>query len=185
MKSFSNLLTTFLVLTVVPSFSIASAPLPKIQNCKIGHENLFPSVLKSSKQSLSKVIADLNSFNEKESLSFLDRLSFEFASKTLSCIEKHFSAVTYLCDTTSSPNHIASTDWFWGKEVILYPRFWSQSLPAKRSSIIHEIAHKCLAIDGASSYEKPRSKLFLSWSLFADTYGYWVEHGFCNPKEDC
>lgn len=81
-----------------------------------------------------------------------------------------------ICERT-----IAWANWVFARRIHICPGFWEKSYtPIEReSTLVHEATHACGTLDG------PREQLvdnfWVGWQDNAETYEWWIEHGFSLP----
>lgn len=177
-------LPIFLILLLAINF--AEANTYELQRCDRAKERQFPDIMKRSLKKTKLLKLEVQKERKTSKHSKLQDWQLKLAEKTLNCIYSKLSeAYVFECSQSENLNAIAETDWIWGKKIKLYKKFWQQTYPGKTATVIHELSHKCLNIDGANTHDKPSNKFFIPWSFYADTYAYWSIYGFCLPPDEC
>ena len=107
--------------------------------------------------------------------------------KVLACARRNMGKLTYKC-LDGYRKFSAQVNWILASEVKFAEGYFANLSPLKQASaLIHEHTHKCGTTDALylKENESPRGTKFVPWTMIAETYDYWTEHGFCVPNETC
>ncbi len=163
----------------------------KLTDCTPEQKKVLLDAFSLARTKLGPLKSKLSSaLGEKHGSKTLGKL--KKAEKIVSRISSRLnSRVNLVCGTNaagckSTPN-AHSSSWPLDSKAEFCPGFFSKSEIGQAGILVHEISHIFGTDDakdfGASS--PPVDSKNKAWEDNAETYEYWVEHGFCVPEVDC
>lgn len=172
----------YLLLILIISNTYAQS---NFENCTV---NRIYDVLRNSRSALIEIAKFKEKLRDRISKEdeTLKKLGLINALNILKCSEKKLPKLNYIC-TNTYEEYEAQTWPVIGTEVKLSNGFFDRWDQLQISALIHESTHKCGTndLDYFSLINKPRSIGISHWSFIASTYSYWMNNGFCIPKDDC
>ncbi len=115
--------------------------------------------------------------------------SLRTAERTLACMVRKFPTLTISCRSMGVAGITLPVV---GRTLYINPgsilnRWAVEETNYAGAVIIHEASHKCGTTDAAyfRGEETPHWVGPIGWARIADTYEYWVKHGFCVPGRSC
>ena len=135
---------------------------------------------------VDRVTSSLEGRLARNDMSWSDWRKLQVSKIILNCARGKLGVLNYVCADNLPKGFAGYTVPVVTNKVYIDTNFFSyDSSPLRESLLVHEATHHCGTSDAVylSPGEAPRDSDYVGWQVIADTYSYWIEHGFCMPGE--
>lgn len=118
----------------------------------------------------------------RNDLTFNQWRKISVAGNILHCARRKLGTLKFVC-ADDTGDKAAKTYPVISNKVYLSDYVFTETQPKYQEGLLlHEATHHCGTNDAAYfDGSKPDNVGIIGWQAIADTYTYWVQHGFCIP----
>ncbi len=128
-----------------------------------------------------KLILNVRENLARNDLTFNQRRKLHVSGNILHCARRKLGTLQFVC-ADDLGDKAAKTYPIISNKVYVSDYAFGQARQYQAALFLHEATHHCGTNDAAYfEGSKPDNVGFIGWQAIADTYTYWVEHGFCIP----
>ncbi len=170
----------FFILTFM---SLTAFGKPAEKFCQAGQAKQILQAKKQAVVEADKLIRNMDKVLARTDMTWLQKRKFFISKSILKCAKYKLGTLNFVCGDIEG-EYTGWTNPFLSNKVFIEDDFFTPVNPKfKEALLLHEATHHCGTND-ASYFDiskRPDDVGVIGWQIVADTYTYWVMHGFCYP----